>query len=301
MRTRGRERRLRRDGRGVASTIGTIMALMVFLSVLAMFTNQWIPVYMTESEAKHVTEILLAMTQFKTNVDFQILAYRVAQMTNYTSYAAPTLVNAFKLGASGIPVFAADTMGQLSMRTRGEGIHVAPFGNASAGTAFKGRYANGSVDMYMPNRYYIEERIIYENGAILVEQPDGVFVRDGPQFDVRKSGGRLNLTVTLVHVFGKDRAVSGVGPASVNSRLLWVESDVYRNMDDAVLFTLSTEYAEAWNAYFQQYLKGAGLAASDYTLAYDETGGTVSLGFNNVRNLDLTTARLDIAIGGFGE
>ncbi|HYM39678.1 MAG TPA: hypothetical protein VEY12_05985, partial [Thermoplasmata archaeon] len=47
-------RDLRRDERGVASTVGTIMALLVFLTFLSLIVNQYVPVWMKDSEAAHM-------------------------------------------------------------------------------------------------------------------------------------------------------------------------------------------------------------------------------------------------------
>jgi len=46
------------DDDGVASTVGTIMALLVFLTFLSLITNQYVPVWMKDSEAGHMGEAL---------------------------------------------------------------------------------------------------------------------------------------------------------------------------------------------------------------------------------------------------
>ena len=251
---------INRDDRGVASTVGTIMSLMVFLAFLAMFTNQWVPVYMYESEANHVNDMMLTVTRFKTDMDLQILAYRVAQMTNYTSYNPPSMYHSFELGADGIPVFASDTLGQLSFKSSGDIAnearprYIVEDFNYSASSTFEGMEAGGAMDVYMPNRYLIQERIIYENGAIIIKQDEGAFVKDGPQFFVEKGSGVVNISMTIVHLFGTDRTITGVAPAGLNSQLLWVESETYSDLTDDVTIVLRSVYSQAWYTYYFNYL-----------------------------------------------
>src|SRR5438445_12322504 len=49
-----RARRIRRDESGVASTVGTIMALLVFLTFISLIVNQYVRVCMKDSEASHM-------------------------------------------------------------------------------------------------------------------------------------------------------------------------------------------------------------------------------------------------------
>src|SRR5437867_8242758 len=51
-------RDIRGDEKGVASTVGTIMALLVFLTFLSLIVNQYVPVWMKDSEASHMNGAL---------------------------------------------------------------------------------------------------------------------------------------------------------------------------------------------------------------------------------------------------
>ena len=41
---------LKKDRQGVASTVGTIMALLVFLAFMALITNTYVPAWMMDNE-----------------------------------------------------------------------------------------------------------------------------------------------------------------------------------------------------------------------------------------------------------
>ncbi len=291
---------IRDDDKGVASTVGTIMALMVFLSFLALFTNQWVPVYMQESEASHVNDVMLSLTRFKMDVDMQILGYRIAQMTNASGYVPPTMYHTVKLGANGIPVFVADTMGHLSLNTNSGLFTIEPFQYESNTLSFEGKEAGGTLDVYMPNRYYIPQRVIYENGGIVTDQYEGSYVKDGPHFSIENSGGLLNISLTTVHLFGNDRSMSGASTGGIHSKLLWVDSDSYNDINGNLNFTISSKYYRAWATFFQDQLSGeAGLNATDFsiTTTSGDPEGTVSIEFSNVNNFYLSFARMEVSIG----
>src|SRR3989338_5831958 len=71
-------RRLRKDERCVASTVGTIMALLVFLTFLSLIVNQYVPVWMKDSEAAHMNGAIGQFGGLKGTIDLQVLAAQMA-------------------------------------------------------------------------------------------------------------------------------------------------------------------------------------------------------------------------------
>src|SRR5881409_2021232 len=72
-------RDIRRDEEGVASTVGTIMALLVFLTFLSLIVNQYVPVWMKDSEAAHMNTALGNFGSLKGAIDLQVLAAQAAR------------------------------------------------------------------------------------------------------------------------------------------------------------------------------------------------------------------------------
>ena len=109
----GRKMNIRRhpnwNNEGVASTVGTIMALMVFLAFLSMFTSQYVPVWMEENEASHMNVVYSQFANLKQSVDIQIQAGLILGSSQVQVFSP------MKLGANGIPMFAAPTPGYLSI------------------------------------------------------------------------------------------------------------------------------------------------------------------------------------------
>src|SRR6266571_1814844 len=105
-------RELRSDERGVASTVGTIMALLVFLTFLSLIVNQYVPVWMKDSEAAHMNTALGNFGSLKGAIDLQVLAAQAAR--NAGAFYIPTTASAaIGLGVDGVPIFAAPTIGTL--------------------------------------------------------------------------------------------------------------------------------------------------------------------------------------------
>src|SRR3989442_1926915 len=66
-------RDFRSDERAVASTIGTVMALLVFLTFLSVIVNQYVPIWMRDSEASHLNTALGQFGGVKGDIDLQML------------------------------------------------------------------------------------------------------------------------------------------------------------------------------------------------------------------------------------
>src|SRR6058998_3409060 len=103
-------RDFRSDERAVASTIGTVMALLVFLTFLSVIVNQYVPIWMTDSEASHMNTVLGQFGGFKGEVDIQMLAAQAAQDAGTFSIPVTTST-AVSLGVDGVPIFSAGTPG----------------------------------------------------------------------------------------------------------------------------------------------------------------------------------------------
>ncbi len=144
---------------GIASTVGTIFALMIFTALLGMFMTQVVPVTMKENEAEHDRQVLSQFSTLRSMIDILTLT----KDTNYTAYVP------IKMGADGIPFFASPTYGQLSLYPKTAGTS-----GYSMSLNFTDKYGNdvvrngsGSVQFIAPNKYYVPEVFEYANGAIM--------------------------------------------------------------------------------------------------------------------------------------
>src|SRR3972149_1497296 len=93
------------------------MALLVFLTFLSLITNQYVPVWMKDSEAAHMGEVLGQLGDFKSDIDTQILGARVAQQVGQ-KWLAFTSFSTIKLGVDGVPIFSSPTVGELQINQK---------------------------------------------------------------------------------------------------------------------------------------------------------------------------------------
>jgi hypothetical protein len=275
---------IRWEDEGVASTVGTIMALMVFMAFLSMFTSQYVPVWMEENEASHMSEAYGQFAALKQSVDMQILAGTI-QGTSPVQMFSP-----IKLGAAGIPMFASPTPGTLSIYRSASYDNVSFCFNTST-TMTQSNILNftkntgGTIKLKADNRYYIEQELAYENDALIIRQPDGQYMKATPGLIITSSGGLYLISYTQVDLRGDDTDYIGFGTRAVSTLMKSTTTMTYTNLTNEsspgkptiypYLYINHTGYYErAWNASLNQTLSRAGLrwgrdftnASTDYVI-----------------------------------
>jgi hypothetical protein len=258
------------DDEGVASTVGTIMALMVFLAFLSMFTSQYVPVWMEENEASHMSEVYGQFAALKQAVDMQVLAGAI-QGTSPIEMFSPV-----KLGANGIPMFAAPTAGALSINRGGSYNNISfSFSTGTTVTNFT-TTSGGTIKLYAGNRYFIPQEVAYENDALILKQSDGQYMKATPQFTVTPSGGMYQISFTQMDLRGDDINYIGFGTRGIKTSMRSATTTTFTNLTGDIAsgarhqwlyINQTTWYEKAWYASFNQTLSTAGLSwGTDYMI-----------------------------------
>ena len=250
---------------------------MVFMTMLSMFTNQYVPVWMEDNEAKHMNLVESQFGMLKHGIDTQILVGQLGGATDISVYSPITL------GSEGVPMFAAPTQGYLDILP-GRGRSNVSFNfnpnpsNSSTPPVSIVSNSSGSIAMEAPNRYYVPQILTYENDAIILKQGDGVIMKSVPQFTVRQEGNKFRVSFTQVTLYGVNKSYTGSGTTGVHTSLRYTNSTTYNNLVTDITITVNSTYASAWVAYFNDYLPRAGLVpASDYYNVNNATAGQVVL------------------------
>jgi hypothetical protein len=309
------------DEEGVAATIGTIMSLLVFLTAFGMFTNQFVPVWMSDNESTHMSQVIQQFTTIKSSID-------IAISNSANSRIAPTPVFVpITLSSASIPVFASATAGIL--RFLPDGINTRPTFNVTYAGVATGGGSNplgptndgktgGSLDLWCPNRYFVEQHIIYENGAVILNQTDGEFIIAGPQFLVKNLGtagapSRV-LQITQVSLQGSNVTIGGTGSKGVSAKLQFADTKTYNvsatSSGSPFTITFNSNHGKAWERFFNSTLNGtAGMTyGSGYTIHAvlhpfaDKTRNyyTVTVTIDSVMTVDYTKATVALTIGELG-
>jgi len=297
-------RNLRSDEQGVASTVGTMMALLVFLTFMSLIVNQYVPVWMEDAEASHGNGALGQFGALKGAIDLQILAAQIAK----SDYVPVTAASAVTLGTEGVPIFATPTAGSLFSDPDAGPFTVAFDYSILTPSGAELRIpvreqSNGSITLDIPNRFSVPQRVVYENGAVIRYQNDGQVIRAQPTFLVMRTNNTLRVGFDLVSLYGSGR-VTGTSTEVVNSRVFATDPQTYdRFPSNAVIWINHTSaYGRAWYMFFNGTLAaalnlGGTFSSTPLDMSYTARAGglviyKVSVSFIPTRNQYIT--RLEI-------
>ena len=273
-------RDLRRDERGVASTVGTIMALLVFLTFLSLIVNQYVPVWMKDSEAAHMDTGVGQFAGIKGAIDFQVLGALMAR--NAGSFFIPSPAStSVTLGVDGVPIFSSPTTGTLnSLPDAGAWTVAFQYSiNVNGLFTYSNVYQNssGQIDLNVANRYYPPGDVVYENGAVIRSQPDGQIVRAAPIFQagITSSQTATNLTVAfeLVSLYGSG-SMAGTTTQIVDTKVFGVDQQDYAPLSKDLYINHTSSYGLAWFNFFNSTLSSS-LKVTSFT--YTSAAGTTTV------------------------
>ena len=305
---------------GVAATVGTIMALLVFLAFMGIFTNQFVPVWMSDNESTHMSTAIEQFINLKSSIDVSVSNYPNSLVAPSPIYVPITLSSA------GIPIFAGPTAGiltlspnMLSSKTNFNLSYVWTTDGVKPYTIDERNdgHAGGYLELYAPNRYFVEQRLIYEAGAVILNQSDGEFILAGPQLLVKNAGlvGSPNLVIkmTQVSLEGTNKTIGGTGSKGVTAELQFANTVSYQNNfsdnSDDIQINIMSKHGVAWMNYFDHSLDGAGLVYdSDYhiTSAFHPMPNelddyySVTITIHHVKVFDHTRAMVTLSVGELG-
>jgi hypothetical protein len=303
------------DDEGVASTVGTIMALLVFLTFMSLIVDQYVPVWMKDAESAHMNEAFGQFGNLKNNVDTQVLACQVSKIAGQSCMRVTTFTP-ITLGVDGVPLFSSPTAGDLQMNPWDGNVSIDFWWQAGNYSWQYNETSSGSIDLNVFNRYYVPQRIIYENGAVLVYQVDGQLVGIAPHFIIDNRTQYIEISVSQVTLFGSG-GTTGVSTEGAHTRLVNAEAEEYLNLTSDFNITLNTEYEVAWYHYYNdtlfeafgdpQILEVSGsptnyIRTQFFELSYNLDGGYARVRIYNdssfpISVLSLMTSTFDVSIG----
>ena len=274
---------LRANDEAVASTVGTVMALMVAMTFLALIVNQYVPVWQEESEAAHMNAVLGDFGNLKSAIDAQIVSAQVT-IAGGTTYIPIETYSPISMGIDGVPIFSTPTVGTLT----GNG-DAAPwsvqFTYTIDGTPYVvNQSSSGSVVLHVADRYNVPFDLAYESGAVILSQSVGSAVRISPQFTALNGSSGVNLGFALVQLIGSGNA-AGHGTEGIRSKLLSLDMQDYDSLQSSIWINHTTRYGGAWYTHFNTTLALAfGILNADFggpghTYVESPSGQTVTTPF----------------------
>lgn len=267
---------------GVATTVGTIMALLIFLSIFSLITQQYVPVWMEDNEAYHMDEVKSQFAQMKGNIDSLIL-------NNNKGYPTYTPI---KLGSEGIPMFSEETMGIISQESY--------WGESSPGMELNfnhdgNRYqfsASGNISIEVLNRYFEQQTLIYEYGAIILEQGDDSIVRASPPISINEVNNEYTIQISVIDIIGENSRHGGAGTVGVTAQLLSRSSSTFSSGVSDFSFSIKTTYPQAWKSWF---INETDLNSTSID---DSSNNQLRININSVSEIQVTNSKVEVDIQG---
>lgn len=249
-----------KDSEGVASVVGTILALLVFLSLLGIFMNHYVPSMMAGNEHQHDTQVITQISNLKESIDSMMLYYINSQSSTLSSYSPVTL------GSAGVPMFATGTQGQLGIipvSNQQEPSFSVSFAYYQSGVVHSIKsVSGGGVIVNMPNRYFTQQSILYQNDAVILGQTGGQVMLANPGFTINARAGISVslLQMSIVTPTSTNVTISGTNTVGLSSQLTAFTHNTFNSRGTGPLkMTILTPFAKAWLDFFNSTFAQAGL------------------------------------------
>jgi hypothetical protein len=150
------------------------------------------------------------------------------------------------------------------------------------------------------NTYFLDQRLRYENGALIMVQEGRTVMKAGPHFEaMREADGNLSATISMMSLSGAAGTRTGVGDIRIESTLSVYDVTTYSGGDWALgkslSLNLTTRYPDVWAGFFNDTLgrPRAGLVqGTDYTVSL--WSGGVNATLFNVNRLELGIAVVEL-------
>ena len=226
------------------------MALLVFLSLMALITNSYVPAWMMDNEREHMNQVIDQFGGLKGKVDGMVVQWTIRGSPSGPMYAP------ISLGSAGVPLFASPTIGILKTVPGGSSTSAIQMEfNAGDDQTING---GGKVELYCPNRYYVQQTLTYENGALIMSQEDGQTLLAYPGLSISKTSSNVNVQFTQVDLVGQGMTISGSHSVGLNVEMHYAGTQTFAVNGNWKL-TLTTEHGQAWEAYLNDLFVQQGM------------------------------------------
>jgi len=286
-----RRRAVRRDEDAAAGVVSILLAILVFIILITIVTSFWMPEWMETIENDHSKEVNAQFGRIKSSIDKQIL----------NGDSKFIIGNPLTLGSKGFSVFGTDSTGTFSINSFRD-ADLEYYCNVRNESGAVNITSTGGMKYESHNLHYVDQRLAYENGAIVLGQGDGQVLRTRPQFNIVKNGPVAHMTFVLITASGMESSVTGMGTIIVQTQLVtYTSAKFIHDTPQWVNITVVSEFPTAWARFFTNTMIEAGFSSpADYTVTV--TDNRIVLAIRNVLNFNmgyaLITVEIEEAVGG---
>lgn len=276
----------RREEEGVAASIGTMLAVLVMLALLTMFSTSWAPEWTKSKEAEHMQLVESQMSNLKALIDSLTLSGNTNAVVS----------SPITLGSRGVPLFSSDARGEISLRSS-QSDSFNTF-NVTNSTGRYERVAYGSIVYESDNTEFVNQRFYYECGAIIINQGKGNVVSIGPGIIIQNVSGELELSFTLVAIYSDGTSYTSDDTVGIQCRLVSEKittTNDWLNLETINVNITSPAYM-AWYDFFARLIPKSGVGSGDYDISVDASKEMVSVEFRRVARVTTDYAILGVSL-----
>lgn len=236
---------IRRSNEGAASAIAAMFIVMILVLILSQIIVTYVPRWVEENEERHMQTVITQFMELRGVINTQM-----EQNDDALERAAP-----LTLGNKGVDIFTPPTKGTLRIEPRTSLINVYNDSRELNATS------RGNIRFESQNRRYIDLEIVYEAGAVIINQTSGDIMLAEPSFSA-ENGTSIVAALTIVSLVGGDDTITGIGTIGVITRMLLYESETYTwalAASENVSINITTAYSAVWYKYFYETLDAAGI------------------------------------------
>lgn len=264
-----------------ATAIGAVLLLGIIFSVLTFICVFYIPEWKSDAEYSHMGDICEDMAEVKSKID--MMSIILASNPNSSSFnspnpssSAPQLIISvpFHMGGGDLPLIGPiKSSGSLAVNRENCKMSIV-VKDPDDSTIYSQLINCGTITYNSQNRFYVDQNINYENGALILDQGEQSVmmlypsIRFSRALDNEYSDTKYNVSINAVRIFQKPyvppEAISSNSGCSIRLTGIdyrpWYDSNkkVGENLAKLEL-TVYTKNPDAWEQYFKKVTMDANI------------------------------------------
>jgi hypothetical protein len=244
-------RLIKKSDDAIVGIVAAFLIVGLVVIVLSMVQTQYVPKWMEEKEAEHMSQLADQFAQLKYAIDTH----------SSTKREDTPISTSITLGSKEMPyLMSVRAFGQLNILEKDFKITAI---NDSKSFA----YSLGSIEYASANAYFIDQTYNYQCGAVILSQPKGNTVFIKPSFSV-KYEKNVSITLNMINIstIGGKKSIAGYGTYPIQTEYL----DFYQipEIKDVSNIIIGTDYVNAWYSFINSTMIKSGLNYDGYGTNY---------------------------------
>jgi len=240
-------KKLKNSDNAIVGIVAAFLIIGLIIAVLSLVQTQYVPKWMEEKEADHMSQVADQFAQLKYSID----THSVNKIKN------TPISTSITLGSKELPyLMSVRSFGQLEIIDNAGGLNIAN------NTESLFNCSLGSIKYSSSNAYFINQNYVYEYGGVILSQSDGNTMKIRPSIFV-KFEENVTITFDLISIstIGGKGAISGFDTYPIQTEYLSLDS--LPTITNISKFYLTTSYTDAWYSFLNNTLINAGLKYRD--------------------------------------